>query len=46
METKIFDNAQDFYHFIQHYNGELTLKVHNMAYDNNGNLVAKLIKNK
>lgn len=46
METRIFYNAQDFYHFVQWYQGELTLKVHNKAYDKDGNLIAVLIKNK
>lgn len=42
MEVIIFNNYHDFYHFIQWYEGELVLRRHFEAYDNNI-LVAKLI---
>lgn len=44
METKIFYNYHDFHHLVQNYNGELILRVHNMDYDSQNNLIAKLIK--
>ena len=42
MEVSIFDNYHDFYHFIQWYKGELTLKPHFLVYDKDI-LVAKSV---
>ena len=42
-EVKTFNNIHDFYHFIQWYDGELTLKPHFEVYDGD-KLIARLIK--
>ena len=46
MGIKIFDNIDDFFGFVENYDGELTLKIHCMVYDKVGNLIAQLIKDK
>lgn len=43
MEVKQFSNYHDFFHFVQHYEGELILKMHYKVYDGN-TLVAELNK--
>ena len=44
-EIKTFDNFKDFFRFVQNYEGELHLKRHFEAYEEN-KLIAKIIKNK
>jgi len=43
-DIKIFDNFKDFFKFVQNYEGELTLKRHLEAYEQD-KLVAKIINN-
>jgi len=43
-DIKIFDNSEDFFRFVQNYEGELTLKRHLEAYEQD-KLVAKIINN-
>ena len=43
-DIKIFDNFKDFFKFVQNYEGELILKRHLEAYEQD-KLVAKIINN-